>query len=75
MTKKTYVRWAIISDHQGLYTGQCCTRRDAIAEHVGDLYGVSRWAGAGLDPKQRDCWRECQAKGDRAVKVRIIVDE
>lgn len=62
--------WAIIGKH-GLYVGWHQTRRQMIAEHVGDLHGVSRFAGRGLDESQLAAWRECQKNGDRAIKVSI----
>lgn len=68
---KEYIRWAIVGD-VGLYCGQHLTRKDAITEHVSMRYGVERWTvGRGLSPTQLEMWRKCQAKGDRAVKVRI----
>ena len=73
--KKEYIRWAI-AGQCGLYVGQRQTRQDAIAEHVSQLYGVSpyvAWKRGGLDESQREAWERCKAKGDRAVKVRIII--
>jgi hypothetical protein len=71
--KKEYIRWAITGEC-GLYVGQRLTMRDAIAEHISDIHGVSPYVGNGLDSNQRAAWDLCRQKGDRAVKVRIILD-
>lgn len=70
--KRVYARWAIAGAY-GLYVGQRLTRRDAIAEHVSDKFGVSRYAGNGLDTEQMAAWAQCVKLGDRAVKVRITI--
>lgn len=68
---KEYTRWAITGDC-GLYVGQYLTRRDAIADHVSHRdKSLSKFAP--LDDDQLAVWKKCQAQGDRAVKVRIIV--
>jgi hypothetical protein len=65
--------WAIIGQY-GLYTGWSRTRADAIASHIHDFYGCSRFAVAGgLRPDQREKWALRKARGDRAVKVEIRV--
>lgn len=70
---KEYRRWAIIGE-VGLYVGQCLTRKDAIAEHIEARYDVPRNSfGRGLSTTQLELWNKCKAKGDRAVRVRIIV--
>jgi hypothetical protein len=67
--------WAIIGCH-GLYVGWHQTRRQMIAEHVADIHGVCSYASSwrGLDESQKAAWRECQKKGDRAIKVTISYD-
>lgn len=70
--KRTYTRWAIAGEC-GLYVGQRFTRRDAIAEHVADKFGVSEYAGNGLDTEQLAAWQQCQKLGDKAVKVKITI--
>ena len=70
---KEYSRWAIVGE-VGLYCGQHLTRKDAIAEHVEMRYGIGRYTlGRGLSTAQLEMWHKLQAKGDRAVKIRIIV--
>ncbi len=69
---KVYIRWAIVGE-VGLYIGQWLTRKDAIADHVNIRYGVETSWGRSLSTRQLELWHQCQAKGDRAVKVRIIV--
>lgn len=70
--KRTYTRWAITGEC-GLYVGQRLTRRDAIAEHVSEKFGVSPYAGNGLDTDQLAAWAQCLKLGDRAVKVSITL--
>jgi hypothetical protein len=70
---KEYSRWAIVGE-VGLYCGQHLTRKEAISEHVQMRYGVDRFTfGQGLSTTQLEMWHKCRAKGDRCVKVRIIV--
>lgn len=49
--------WAIVGNC-GIYIGWWLTRREAIKQHTTDL-GKS--------------WSKCRSKGDRAVKIQIIV--
>lgn len=65
--KQEYIRWAIYGEC-GLYTGQHQTRKEAVSEHLEMLYGK-------LMPgtEEIEAWKECRARGDRAVKVRISV--
>jgi len=69
---KEYTRWAIVGE-VGLYVGQYLTRKDAISDHIRARYGVAGTWQRGLSAGQLQLWRKMQAKGDRAVKVRIIV--
>jgi len=75
MSKKRYeMGWAIVGRH-GLYVGWHRVRREMIAEHVGDIHGVSSFTTSrGLDESQMSAWRACQRNGDRAVKVMISYD-
>ena len=71
--KQEYIRWAITGEC-GLYTGQYLTKRDAIADHVHCLNrDVSGYADNCLDSEQLAAWHRCYEKGDRAVKVKIII--
>jgi len=68
---KTERGWAIVGDH-GLYIGFHFIRREMIAQHIGDIYGVQRFClGSKLNRSQVEAWHKCQRKGDRAVKVKI----
>ena len=49
----TEIMWAITGNH-GLYSGTSFLRKDVIASHIEDL-GMT--------------WKQCRAKGDRALKV------
>jgi hypothetical protein len=71
MSKKQYIRWAIIGE-SGLYVGQCLTKRDAIAEHVATR-NKALSAFAPLDDAQLAEWNRCKKNGDRAVKVTITI--
>ena len=72
--KQEYIRWGVIGEC-GLYVGQRQTRKDAIAEHVSMLYGVSPYVQGALDEGQREAWDICRKKGDRAVKLKIIIQK
>lgn len=69
---KEYARWAIVGD-VGLYVGQYLSRKAAIEDHIRARYGTPASWGRRLSTEQLEAWHKCQAKGDRAVKVRIIV--
>jgi len=69
---KEYVRWAIDGE-VGLYVGQFLTRKAAIEDHLKARYDIDSTWGRGLSTTHLEFWHKCQAKGDRAVKVRIIV--
>ncbi len=68
--------WAIIGSC-GLYVGWYQTRASMIAHHVHDTWtGASepphQFALSGkLNPLQQYGWRQCQKRGDRAVRVSI----
>jgi len=51
----TEIMWAITGNH-GLYTGTFLLRKDAISLHIKDI-GMT--------------WKQCRAKGDRAIKVTV----
>lgn len=71
MAKRSESGWAIVGTH-GIYTGWRQTRRDAIDDHVSDLYGATGWDRE-LNEEQRSAWRKCRHNGDRAVKIKITV--
>ncbi len=54
--------WVIVGKH-GLYFGTWATRGEAIDAHVRALYG---------DPNSySEAWRQCRARGDRAVRATV----
>ena len=65
--------WAIIGPH-GLYVGWHLTRREMVARHVADLEGISSMTFGELTEDQRLAWRQCQKRGDRAIKISIHTD-
>ena len=65
--KKISIRWAIVGIH-GLYTGQHLRMRDAIKEHVNDLFIIP----SGRFLNEKEAWDYCKRKGDKATKVEII---
>ena len=66
-TQKSEIRWVIVGKH-GLYVGQWLTRKDAIYDHVRALYGFNYFLHDAI-MKQ---WKECRAKGDRAIKATVV---
>lgn len=74
----TSERWVIIYKNdgfigQGLYIDQQITRVEAIAKHVACYEDVSSFTrDGGLTDAQRAAWKRCRARGDRAVKAKIV---
>ena len=69
---KTETGWAILGDC-GLFVGWHPIRREMIAQHLSDLYDTPRFTSGKLSPTQADLWRKRQAKGEKAVKIKISV--
>ena len=79
MAKYREERWAISCEMHGgkrsLYVGQFMRRTDAIADHVGAIAGCSRSVSRALDAEQKAAWKDCQGRGDRAVRITIEWEE
>ena len=72
----TAERWVIVykdpDRDSRLYVGQQITRIEAIQWHVvKEGAGPFRW-NTKLTSTQREAWKKCRARGDRAVKVKIV---
>lgn len=69
---KAETGWAIKGTH-GLYMGWHRVRREIIAQHVADteLGGWPAFAHNKLSAAQAAAWKKCQARGDRAVRIKI----
>lgn len=69
MDKHSETFWAIAGVN-GLYTGICLTRREAIYEHVNALLVVPSDDYSAIQKG----WKRLKRRGDKAVKVEITYE-